>query len=511
MLKKRDIITTIILHILSSLCHFGALVVGFYLVKSSLNHHSHHALLDGLFLCLLMIALIIFNYLSDIKLSQIATNIKTSHLPDIFSKLTRLPIKKINTIPAFEFARLLINYEQAITMIIKMMANIGISGLGLLLIMGYLYHCSPHYALICSFSIISFTLLNFFIRRLHRKHLASQNGTAILATDFLNQILAQIDKIRTTNLEPLIYGHWLNLFNNAQSDSSKTEKVEIILWLTDYLLFPILVLSALIIDTPISLLFFSYQLAQHYQKISDELVKASPSLLAIQHIRQLVSRTMIQPPLINHSTNGDVKLINVHCRNLQDINLHIPAGCCIGITGASGAGKSTLLKLMLGLENEYSGNILFDGLNLHDLNADYLRQQFSAVLQTTTLFPGTIFSNIALNHPLTLAEAWQLAQQVSLSDEIEAMPMKMFTYVSDQAGFSLSSGQRQKILLARALARKPKVLFLDEATTFLDQASEAHLFNHLRTLPITKIIVAHRSSTLNHTTCVYNLDKLDMI
>ncbi len=119
-----------------------------------------------------------------------------------------------------------------------------------------------------------------------------------------------------------------------------------------------------------------------------------------------------------------------------------------------------------------------------------MRKQYGVVLQTTNLLAGTIFSNIAVNNFISVDEAWKLAKLVGLDDEIKAMPMKLFTHLSDNSSESISGGQKQKILIARALANKPKILFLDEATSALDNHSQKIIHDNLRCLNITRIVIA---------------------
>jgi ABC-type bacteriocin/lantibiotic exporter with double-glycine peptidase domain len=184
----------------------------------------------------------------------------------------------------------------------------------------------------------------------------------------------------------------------------------------------------------------------------------------------------------------------------------IKAGQFIGIIGPTGAGKSTLLKLLLGLENSSSGTIMIDNKNINDLNLKQLRKQYGIVLQSTNLLAGTIFSNIAVNNFISVDEAWQLAKLVGLDQEVKAMPMKLFTHLSDNSSESISGGQKQKILIARALANKSKILFLDEATSALDNHSQKIIHDNLKLLKITRIVIAHRYSTIIDADIIYVME-----
>lgn len=243
--------------------------------------------------------------------------------------------------------------------------------------------------------------------------------------------------------------------------------------------------------------------------MSNELPVLFHKIIALKQLAPLftIEISTQQFPYLVQSFFCELKLLNVSCHALKNASLHVPAGSFVALTGETGAGKSTIFRLLLGLETNYTGTILFDNLNIRDFNLDALRKHFGVVLQTSTLFPGTIYSNICANTKISLDDAWHLAKMVGLDDEINAMPMKMFTYISDNAGDSISGGQRQKIMIARALANKPKILFLDEATSALDEEAQALIFNNLRSFNFTCFYITHRLSTLMYADQVYRLEQ----
>lgn len=194
----------------------------------------------------------------------------------------------------------------------------------------------------------------------------------------------------------------------------------------------------------------------------------------------------------------------------KDISLKIAPGEFIAIVGPSGAGKSTFIRLLLGFEIPDAGHILYDGRDLTTLNVQLVRRQLGVVLQNNLVMPGTIFENIAGATPLTREQAWESVHLVGLDKDIKGMPMGIDTIVSE-AGKTLSVGQRQRLLLARALAHKPRFLLLDEATTALDNVTQASVFDNLAKLPMTKIVIAHRLSTIAHSDHIYVLDKGEIV
>lgn len=181
---------------------------------------------------------------------------------------------------------------------------------------------------------------------------------------------------------------------------------------------------------------------------------------------------------------------------LNDVSLNINPGEKVAIVGASGSGKSTLSKLLLGLYDVTEGKILFDQINLLELNKHNIRRQIGVVPQDMSLFNKTIFENIAINKSnISLEDVQNAARIAQLEDEIEAMPMKYNTLVSDM-GMNLSGGQRQRMALARALVNNPKILILDEATSALDYVNEQKVSSYLENSNCTQIVIAHRLSTI---------------
>ena len=199
---------------------------------------------------------------------------------------------------------------------------------------------------------------------------------------------------------------------------------------------------------------------------------------------------------------GDVSLRHVtfhyaddDVRILDNVSLDIKRGQFVAIVGPSGCGKSTLIKLILGFHPPSSGSVLLDGKDLANLDVRSVRRQIGAVLQGSELLPSSILFNIVGTTKRTLDDAWLAARRACIADDIEQMPMKMFTMLSDRA-VTISGGQKQRILIARALVREPKLLIFDEATSALDNKTQAGVMDALRQMDCTKICIAHRLSTI---------------
>jgi ATP-binding cassette subfamily B protein RaxB len=182
---------------------------------------------------------------------------------------------------------------------------------------------------------------------------------------------------------------------------------------------------------------------------------------------------------------------------IADFNLDVAPGECVAIAGPSGAGKTTLLKILAGLLRPSAGTVLIDDVPLQAIGLEEYRVQIGCVLQDDRLFAGSIAENIAGFSPSRNPELIQkVARFAAIHEQILRMPMGYETLVGDM-GSSLSGGQMQRIVLARALYRGPRILLLDEATSHLDEENERAINEAIRQLPVTRVIVAHRRSTLD--------------
>lgn len=250
------------------------------------------------------------------------------------------------------------------------------------------------------------------------------------------------------------------------------------------------------------------------KKLGDSFDTVAEILVAVRQIKPIIKE---QPDAVREgesvdSLSGQIRVDRVSFRYspdaplvLDNLAMHVRPGEFVAITGESGSGKSTLLKILLGMEVPGNGAVYYDGNDLKQLNPRQVRRRIGVVPQSVQLFPEDIWDNIAGGQEnIEAKNVWEAAQHAAIKDEIMSMPMKMLTSVGVSEG-TTSGGESQRIMLARALVSKPDILMLDEATTWLDNDKQARIMESLATLNTTRVVIAHRLSTLRYADRIYVL------
>ena len=192
---------------------------------------------------------------------------------------------------------------------------------------------------------------------------------------------------------------------------------------------------------------------------------------------------------------------------IDDLSLKIKSGQYVAVVGKTGCGKSTLLRLLIGFETPLKGSVYYDGKDMKSLDLQSLRRLTGTVLQNGKLMSGSIFENICVSDPsLSMDDAWKAAEMAGLAEDIRMMPMGMHTMIAEGSG-GISGGQKQRLMIARAVAARPKVLLFDEATSALDNKTQMKVTEALDGLNCTRIVIAHRLSTIKNADRILVLNK----
>ena len=229
-----------------------------------------------------------------------------------------------------------------------------------------------------------------------------------------------------------------------------------------------------------------------------------PTLAMVSPILDEVPETAEDKPSVSR-LSGAIEVSGVSFRYsdnspyvVNNLSFTVRPGEYLAIVGKSGCGKSTIMRLLLGFEKPERGSIFYGSYDVQKVDLRSLRRHVGMVMQDGKLFMGDLFSNITISTPTaTLDDAWAAAEIAGIADDIRKMPMGMQTLVSEGGG-GISGGQRQRIMIARAVCGKRNILMFDEATSALDNVTQKHVADALDTLKCTRIVIAHRLSTVRH-------------
>jgi ATP-binding cassette, subfamily B, bacterial len=267
------------------------------------------------------------------------------------------------------------------------------------------------------------------------------------------------------------------------------------------------------------MVFIIQRLLWPFTRLGQTMDQYQRAMASISRVMNLLDTPIAIPTgdrrLSPQNVKGDVRFENItftypgRVTTVDNLSLHIPAGATIGVVGATGSGKSTLVKLLLRFYETSQGRILLDGVDIRDVDLGDLRRCMGWVSQDVFLFPGTVAENISYGSFGATREAIIHAAKSAEADPfIRQLPQGYDTIVGER-GQQLSGGQRQRLAIARAVLKDPAILILDEATSAVDNETEAAIQASLKqiTQNRTTIAIAHRLSTIRHAHCIYVMDQ----
>ena len=323
------------------------------------------------------------------------------------------------------------------------------------------------------------------------------------------QIITGVQKIKLSGSEKRVFARWLNHYSEEAKLTYNPPK---------FLLFNGVISTAISLVGTIVMYFFAVQsnvsVADYtafnsaYGMLSGALMSVAGIALTAARIKpvfEMAKPIMNAEPEISEGKqtvtkiSGGIELSHVSFRYdvnsplvVDDLSLKIKPGQYVAVVGKTGCGKSTLLRLLLGFEKPQKGAIYYDGKDLETLDLRSLRKKIGVVTQNGKLFQGDIYSNIVISAPyLSVDDAWKAAEIADIAEDIRKMPMGMHTIISEGAG-GISGGQKQRLMIARAVAPNPKVLMFDEATSALDNITQKKVSEALDGLKCTRIVIVNR-------------------
>jgi ATP-binding cassette subfamily B protein RaxB len=517
--------------IASALLQLFALASPYYmqLVIDDVIVNQDRELLILLFIAFSMLAIVslVTSVLRDLIGLHIQNHLNIQWSSGLFSHLIKLPLTWFEKRHIGDIVSRFGSQGEIQSFITSTFVSVVLDGLMVTttLIMMYVY--SPKLTLVAVIAVLIYALLRWIFYRPFRRN-AEETITASAKEDsFFLEGIRSIQAIRLHGHEDKRKNEWLSLYSNVVNLGIKGSLWSLSFSSINTIIFAIenmciiyfaanFVMDGLF-SIGMMMAFMSYkgQFSSRINSLIDSFV--SFKMLDI-HLTRL-SDIALEPQEKNREGCGLIKdvvgsitLENISFRYglksrilFDNVNLTLEFGDNIAITGVSGSGKTTLLKIILGLLEPTSGRVLFDGVDIKKIGLVKYRKLIGSVMQNDSLLSGTLADNISFfdefYDPLRIEQSCKLA---SIHEDIETLPMGYQTLIGDM-GVQLSGGQVQRVLLARALYLEPCVLVLDEATSNLDFNNEQRVNSGISSLPVTRILVTHRESTLKYVDKVYNL------
>lgn len=474
-------------------------------------------------ICVTLSSLLI-NGVKSLIIARINTKMSISVQAAVMSRLMSLPTGFFKNYSSGELSARVQSSNSLCEMLVSAALTTGLTSVFSLVYISQIFVYAPALvmpSLIITLATVAFTVVSAFVQmKVSKKkmELSSKESGMSYA------LISGVQKIKLSGAEMRAFARWGNLYaEEARLAYNPPMFLKINSVISSAIsLAGTLMMYWVAVSSGVSVAEY-YAFNTAYGMISGAFISFAGIALTVAQIKPIMD--MVKPileavPEISEEKqmitrlSGSIELDNVSFRYndnmplvIDDLSLKIRPGQYVAIVGATGCGKSTLLRLMLGFESPQKGAVYVDGKDIEVVDLKSLRRNIGVVMQNGKLFTGDIFSNITISAPwLTMDEAWHAAELSGIAEDIRRMPMGMYTMISEGSG-GISGGQRQRLMIARAIAPKPRVLMFDEATSALDNITQKTVSESLDSLKCTRIVIAHRLSTIKQCDRILVLDK----
>ena len=524
---KRDLLTIVLMGILGGLLSTAIPLATGIVFDSIIPEGEKSALLQiALILGASAIAAMLFQLTGSIATMRNEGKIDGSLQAAVWNRLLSLPVPFFKQYSAGELAMRAMGISQIRMILSGTTLNTILSGIFSVFTFALLFYYNARLAWIAAALVVLAVLIIGYLGyrkvSLERQVLEVSNHIS----GMMLQLIGGVTKFRVAGAEKRAFGRWALEFHRQRKLAFRGKSVANVLTVFNTV-FPVLS-SMIIFYAMISLAkpMPAGQFIGFYSAFTTfilSMVALSDALIGVNLIIPLYQR--LRPILetlpeddtskINpRALTGSIEVSHVSFRYredgplvLKDVSFEIKEGDYVALVGTSGCGKSTLFRILLGFEKPETGEIYYDGQDLAKLDIRAVRRQLGVVLQNGQLMTGNILSNIiGTNHRLTIEDAWEAARMAGIEEDIREMPMGMFTIISEGAG-TISGGQKQRLMIARAIVNKPRIIFFDEATSALDNRTQAIVSQSLDRLQATRVVIAHRLSTIMNCNKILVMDQ----
>ena len=477
----------------------------------------------GVFMACVTVSTVMFGAVQTLVTARIGTKLNLSVEAATMMRILSLPPDFFKNYSAGELSSRSQHINTLTSQLVNVAMSTGLTSIFSLLYVTQIFVYAPALVapalLVTLLSVVATTMQMFVRMKITKRQMelgSKENGMSY-------QMITGIQKIRLSGAEKRAFARWGNLYSksaNLQYNPPVFLKAGTVITLAISLIGTMVMYYAAIKSGVSVAEYYAFNSAYGMVNAAFlSLAGIASTIAEIKPVLEMAKPIMETAPEVSEDKqvvtklSGGIELNNVTFRYtedmppvLDDLSLKITPGQYVAIVGRTGCGKSTLIRVMLGFEAPQKGTVYYDGRDLKKLDLKSLRRRVGTVMQNGRLFTGDIFSNITISAPwLTLDDAWEAAEISGLADDIRDMPMGMNTLISEGQG-GISGGQRQRLLIARAVASKPKILMFDEATSALDNLTQKRVSEALNKMKCTRIVIAHRLSTIRRCDRIIVLD-----
>ena len=483
-----------------------------FLMSNVVNDKSLNLLISTLiFMLAVSISSSLFNVINSIYNNRINTKMSINVQAATMMRVLSLPASFFKDYASGDLNSRVAYVSSLTSTLMNIIFQTGLSSLFSLAYISSIFAFTPALVVPSIVIIFSSIICSIVSTLIMTKRSLETMKLSSLESGMSYSMITGIQKIRLAGAEKRAFARWGNLFAKRSWVEYKVVYVSLIS--TAISLFGTIVMYYLAVKTNIAVAdYYAFNVA--YGMVAGAFSSLASIVLTISSIKPTLE--MAKPILdaeielaenkqiVTH-IQGGIELNNVSFRYeenmpmiIDQMNLKIKPGQYVAIVGKTGCGKSTIVRLLLGFEKAQKGAIYYDGHDIQSIDMKSLRRKIGTVIQNGKLFQGDVLSNITISAPeLTLDEAWEAAEIAGIADDIRQMPMGMFTLISEGSG-GISGGQKQRLMIARAIAPKPRILIFDEATSALDNLTQKKITDALDKLKCTRIVIAHRLSTIKN-------------
>ena len=469
------------------------------------------------------VSMLLVSAVRDMLLARIGTKLSISVDAAAMMRIMSLPADFFRSYSAGELANRVSQIGVLCRMLVSTVLSTGFTSLFSLIYISQIFAYAPALVAPALVVILATVVLSLLSSLIQMKVSARQMELSGKESGMTYALISGIQKIKLAGAEKRAFARWGDLYAESARlayDPPVFLKLNSVISLAISLTGTI-VMYYMAVRSGVSVADY-YAFSTAYGMVSGAFISLAGIALSAAQIRPILA--MVKPffdevPEISDGKqvltrlSGGIELSHVSFRYsddmplvIDDLSLKIRPGQYVAIVGKTGCGKSTLLRLLLGFEKPQKGAVYYDGRDLEKIDLRSLRRRIGVVTQNGKLFQGDIYSNIVISAPwLTQQDAWEAAELAGIAEDIRKMPMGMNTVISEGSG-GISGGQKQRLMIARAVAPKPRVLMFDEATSALDNVTQKKVSDALEQLKCTRIVIAHRLSTIRQCDRIIVLD-----